>query len=441
MKIYSLNVSGSRNKGITVETGGNLLRFVSFEKKAGSVYGSIFFPDLIYATATLPPVEDRQTLNFLIRNRISGLLEEGKDYSFLIFPKEKATETEYLYEIYAVPVDVFYQFVQTAGENPENIMLFTVDVFSLIPVSKRIQPEKPVFHFYGDEEKVVMTVSERSIPLYSRSLPKPDYIQTEDIANFFYENFNLTYTFALQNKRIDIETVVVSGKASENKEFIDLVENFTGKKAVIPHAENFIQGLSQSDFMEFFIPVSTALLSEKFDFTPVLLKKSRLFNRYSKKGAVLFLLISALILIGTMMKYAEFQKLQEEVTALHSDIQNRVNSLSRIFSSDEIQYFTQLLFQKNRADSSSPLVALNEVLPLLEILNEKSVSITNENKIQTIRITAEEAFSSLSQFVMFREKFEGSLQKLKNLSPQVRLDVDETNYRLSVEVEIKRSTE
>ncbi|WP_297473204.1 hypothetical protein, partial [Persephonella sp.] len=136
MKIYSVEIGKSIRKGLTISLK-ERVKFISFDKKASKVCVSIFYPDIVYSSLALPKIEDEDTLQILIKSKMSAVLEEGKKYSFILQKKEDISENESLFDIYGIPVDKFYETLTVLEEDTDSIELFTVDIFSLIPISHK----------------------------------------------------------------------------------------------------------------------------------------------------------------------------------------------------------------------------------------------------------------------------------------------------------------
>ena len=437
MKIYSVSLGSRIRKGLTVKRQKDWLRYVSFDRKSNNLYLSAFYPEIIYTTASVPPVEDVETLEFLIKTRISGLLEEGKEYSILYFKKEEISETEVLYEVYAVPEELYYSSISDTDSTPENTGLFTVDVFALIPVSEKVSSDV-VFHFYTDEEKILVTVSKEKTPLYTRAVQIPESIGEENLTNFYYENFNLTYMFAYQNKRLDISSIVISGKASGDGEFLSLVENLSGLKPVIPEAKDYIGGLSQEDFMEFLLPVGTALLDENFDLTPLRYRKSRAVSKISRRFAAILGIITAAALFGTWSAYSKMKELENKIQHLTTRISAKEKRLLSDIPPDRARYYTSVLELKKQTYDISPLTVFKKIYPLMEIIEENQIKIYSDRKSQRIEITGENRFDSLSRMVAFQEELNNRLKQLSQFKITRKMNIDENNYTVKTYLVLER---
>jgi len=440
MRIYSVSVGNKIRKGLTVKRQKDSLRFISFDKKSKKIFLSRFFPDLIYTTTVLPPVNDPETLEFLIKTRVRGLLQEEVEYAFLYFPEEKVSETEISYNVYAIPQSLYFQSAQLINAKPEDIELFTVDIFSLIPISKKLSGGH-VFHFYADEEKIIITVSKEDKPLFSRSISIADSMQTASYTNFLYEHFNLTYMYVYQNKKIDISTVVVSGKASHNRELLGLIKELTDKEPLIPEGNRFIQNLSQKEFMEFFIPIGTALLDEQYDFSPFPLKKKKFLNKILKVLSVVFFFLALVGSVVVLQEVSKYREKQHRIENIFKKINRVEKEIKGMFSSpDEVDFYKKVFLLKKKAEKSNPLYVFNDIYPLLELLDEKRIELFNKTDLQIVHITAVHHFDNISEMVDFKERLFQLLNKMRNKGFDVESNVrrGKEGFSLEVSLELKR---
>ncbi len=437
MKIYSVESGKEIRKGITVKKKGNFAEFVSFDKKSNRVYLSVFYPDLIFSTVVLPPVEDSETLMFLLKNRLSGLLEEGKNYSFTLFEKERISEGEISYDVYAIPEDVFFSTLKQNNLSINEIDLFTVDAFSLIPFSHKEKPGKTVFHFYGDEEKILMVVSRDNRPVYTRVISVPELVEKDRLSNVYYENFNMTYMFVFQNRRIEIEEIILSGKSAFMEEFVSLTKSLTGKDASILRSENYVSGISDEDFHEYLIPIGTAFLDDEFSFLPVEVKKKKAFN--SAVNLLILFFLSAVVLLFAVNTYLYFdiKKEKSQLDRLSALISEENEKFKQLISREEIDFYSKVfkIFSKNRENNLMGF--FYDLRDLFSLLNEKSIQFNRKN--QEMIVIAEEEFSSISEMIIFKKRLKEIIEKKKRFDITVHLQ--EENLKLLVNLRIKKENE
>ncbi|SNZ02892.1 hypothetical protein SAMN06265182_0237 [Persephonella hydrogeniphila] len=433
MKIYSVEVGRKIRKGITLNIKNKKAEFVSFEQKSKKVAVSIFYPDIVYSSVILPPVDDIETLSIIIRSRIGGLIEEGKDYTFVYIFQEKISENEFLYDIYALPLDRFNTIIELLETDLDRLSIFTLDNFSLVPFSEASFPEKNVFHFYGDEEKILTTISKNNTPLYIRANSIPDIASLEEMSNIYYENFNMTYMFATRNKRIDIDVILISGNASQNEEFINLCRNLTGMEIHTLKKEGFIKGLSDNDFTEYTLQIGTALLDEKFDFSPFELKKERAFNKISAGLSAISGILIVGAAFGILSAYSDISSKKEDFLRLKSKIEDKINKINRKLDIREVDYYKNYLEQIYLSNRINPVLIFDRYPSLFRLLNEKELKVFLDNDKQIVEIISEHQFDSLSEYVSFKETLRNIISKIKNIS----IKTTENEKKLSVKLFIK----
>ncbi|WP_456465039.1 hypothetical protein [Persephonella sp.] len=434
MKIYSVEIGKNIRKGLTVHLK-EKLSFFSFDKKSSKLRVSIFFPDIIYSSIVLPEIDDEETVQILLKSRMSALLEEGKNYSFVILKKERISENETLFDVYGIPTDKFFEIIDLVNENPYNIELFTVDIFSLAPISKKICGNKTCFHFYGDTEKALITVSKGDDILYVRSIPLPEITELKDLTNIYYENFNMTYVFTVQTKRINVESIVISGKAASDPQLLKLCEKLTNLKIKIPSVETFISGISQEDFMEYLIPVGTALLNKNFDFTPSIIKKEKALKGISKFLSLFSIFLIILLSIGIFTVYAGIKEKENQLSDLKKAIQKKISFINKKISKDELGYFINYIKKFEKSEDLNPVFVFDQMPSIFEVLNEKMITIENKDNRQIIQIFSEQNFSSLSDMLSFKLKINEILRRYKNIQKNIQEDKENLSLRINLRIE------
>ncbi|WP_457626025.1 hypothetical protein [Persephonella sp.] len=435
MKIYSVEVGRRIRKGITLKVKNSKAEFVSFDQKSKKTAISVFYPDIVYSSIILPPVDDIETLSILIKSRMGGIIEEGREYTFVYILQEKISETELLYDVYAFPLDRYNSVTELLEITPDRLNILTLDNFSLLPFSKALFPEKNVFHFYADDEKVLITVSKDNRPLYIRANPVPDITVSDEMHNIYYENFNMTYMFATRNKKIDINSILISGKASLNKEFIDLCKEFTGMEIHILNKEDFVKGMTDDDFIEYTLPVGTVFLDERFDFSPFELKKERAFNKISAGLSVISGLLTAGALLGIFSTYTDISKKEEDFIALKSQVEHKIDEIHRKIDINKIDYYKNYLKRLYISEKTNPVLVFDLYPSLFRLLNEKEIKIFLSDSKQTVEITAEHHFESLSDYIRFKQKLRNILSGIKNLSIKTEENKKDLSIRLFIKIE------
>ncbi|WP_029521122.1 hypothetical protein [Persephonella sp. IF05-L8] len=425
MKIYSVYYGNRIRKGITVRKKGNQVLFLSFDYKKGSKIAiSIHYPEIISASVTLPDVADEETKELLTKNRLSNLLSAEKEYIFLYFEKEKISQTETLFDVYALPYEVY----QEAVERYTDVDLLTIDVFSLISFDL----EGITFHFYSDSEKILISVYKEQLPLYTRAVSIPENLSTEKYINFLYENFSVTYSFVTQNKKIDIDQIIISGENFDNPEFIELIYNQT--RAPLTNLLPFVKGITPQQFNEFLIEIGTALTTENFNFLPPEIKREKIFSRLLKNLTILLLFLLIFLSIVDVNKFINLKRLNEQLTDLRYDIETALTKINSIFTSGELDFYRKYFELANVSISISPDTIISEISNLLLMLNEDKFEIKVQESYIEIHIDATQQFNSLIEMEDFKENLNTTLAHLKEFD--VKKSINENIEKLELEIHL-----
>ncbi len=425
MKIYSVYYGNRIRKGITVRKKGNQVLFLSFDYKKGSKIAiSIHYPEIISASVTLPDVADEETKELLTKNRLSNLLSAEKEYIFLYFEKEKISQTETLFDVYALPYEVY----QEAVERYTDVDLLTIDVFSLISFDL----EGITFHFYSDSEKILISVYKEQLPLYTRAVSIPENLSTEKYINFLYENFSVTYSFVTQNKKIDIDQIIISGENFDNPEFIELIYNQT--RAPLTNLLPFVKGITPQQFNEFLIEIGTALTTENFNFLPPEIKREKIFSRLLKNLTILLLFLLISLSIMDVNKFINLKRLNEQLTDLRYDIETALTKINSIFTSGELDFYRKYFELANVSISISPDTIISEISNLLLMLNEDKFEIKVQESYIEIHIDATQQFNSLIEMEDFKENLNTTLAHLKEFD--VKKSINENIEKLELEIHL-----
>ncbi|WP_297454169.1 hypothetical protein [Persephonella sp.] len=429
MKIYSVYHGNQIRKGISLKKKGDELIYLSFDRVARSkTYLSIHYPDIINSTVSLPNLINEETRNLLTKNKLSNLLQPEKDYTFVFFPKEKISETETLFEVYAFPVDIYQQLTSEYGQ----IDFLTVDIFSLIPFSLGGK----TFHFYSDKEKILISVYEDMVPLYTRAVSIPESTSEEQYINYLYENFSVTYSFVSQNKRINVDNIIISGLAFDNEEFINLVYDQVRKPIVnlIP----MVKGLNPQQFNEFIVEIGTTLLNETFDFLPLDIKKERFFSGVIKQLSFFLILLTAAILFIDFIKFSKVQEVNQQVSVLKQQIENKLHKIHSIFKPEEINYYRKYFSLLNKSLNSFPDNIMLQISDLLFLLDEKKFEINKGANSVVISIVSTQNFNSIAEMENFKYRLNLLISQLKGFKINKSIQEDLQNFRLYINLTLEK---
>ncbi|MDQ7081918.1 MAG: hypothetical protein Q9N34_02150 [Aquificota bacterium] len=178
-------------------------------------------PDLIIEEVEVPPVKDPETLEVLIKKRLSESAGLQGDH-LLVYRLLETRRDRKVYRVFGIPRSVYEENPLVSGDTELKISLFTSSHLSLAGgyPRGRSREDLTVFHVYADGEKVIITVSRGEEVLYTRSV----VFGGADPDSFLFEHVNMTYIFVAQRRNIPVDLILLSGSAKDMDNFIkDLV--------------------------------------------------------------------------------------------------------------------------------------------------------------------------------------------------------------------------
>ncbi|WP_457623259.1 hypothetical protein [Persephonella sp.] len=440
MKIISIELSGEKKKGIVLKKKKNdLFQIVDYNINTdGTYYISVFYQDFISEKVTIPEVNDRETLNFLIKNKLSERLEPNKDYIFL--PKKiKPTQDNLVeYNVYAIPEEVYTKAVeQLKIENQENIEVFTLSQFSLAGIGTETFKDKTVFVTFIDEEKIIITVSKNNEIIYTRSTLIPPYLNDESqLINFYYENFNLTYIYVSQNTGINIDIIGLVGEISQKDEFVNLISEFTGKSIYTVLPTGFFEKISYEDFNKYVIPLGNVLIGNDYNFIPPKIKEKKTFGSILSKltmiTGIIFIILTALNLNNLIKLKGEMRDLDRLFIEINENFERDV--LGKEITHNQLKY---IIYYLDLLDPEKRIIfKLDRIKNLLSLIDHESIKITNEKNKSRIVIKATQKFKTLQEFENFKRKVSLELMELSDLNPKNNTTFDINSLTAKVFIEL-----
>ncbi|WP_457644359.1 hypothetical protein [Persephonella sp.] len=439
MGLISVEISDSSIKGAVFKKKNGTLDIIDYNiKKTGKYYISIFYQDFIYATVVLPPVKDEDTLHFLIKNRLSDKLEPETDYIFLPTKNKVLSENQVEYTVYAIPEDLFYDAVKKLNiTNLSDVEVFTLSQFALSGITSRISEDQTVFMTYTDDEKFIITVSKGGRVLYTRSTVIPEFITEEQqLVNFYYENFNLTYIYVVQNQGIDIDSVGLVGKISKVEQFVELIFSFSQKPVYTVLPELFLKESDFDRFCDYIIPIGTINLEDNFNFLPSQIKHTKTFSLLTKNISFVLVTILILFVAYNIDRYTvlmeKYRSLERSYLQLKQDFQNEI--LSKNISPEQIQYLTGYI--NLLSPEKTVIYTLNQIADVLYLIKNENINISYQDRKKFISIRSEQKFSSITEMENFKKLLNSKLQKLKEyrINNRTVYDIDKLECKIHLEL-------
>ena len=444
MSIFSGEYFHGKIKGITLKKRKNTLFFIkenefnSEEFNLENSYIAVDVPNIIMHTVETPPINDKNALELIIKNKLSTLVEENVDNYKLLFFKNEALSSKDSYAFNVFLVDKSFIENIFKSDQLKLMELLTASAFSLGAYSVHF-PDKYVIHFYGDEKRAIITLSINGVLEYVRYVNTPEYIfSQEDLKNFYYEAFNLSYIYLRQNRSFKADLLILSGNISEDEFLITDIYNFSNLPAVSLNPNYFIRNINKNIFKKHIIPVGNIFLSKEYDIRE---KEILFFLNFKKisKYMLLFFFALNIIFFGLLLKsflsyentYKEFQKTKEMIFL-------RSRNIIKDFklSEKDIEYYINYIRILNKEKKYTLSDFVKEIKPVLlihkfEVFKYKKLS----PNTYVINLQSQVYFNSLTALYSFNEKLEKALKyidrsiKIKNNSK-----TDLNNKKIKIDI-------
>ncbi len=371
----------------------------------GEIYLSIFYPNPVMEEVEIPPVDDEETREILIKK---ALRDMGLQSDVLFIYKKLSQENRY--SVHAIPAEIYSRIL--GAVNQEDIKLLTTSEFSLAGVSKAIEPDKTVFHLFADEERVILSVSRGDEVIYTRVQTVPEYVREREggLVEFIRENFSMTYSFVHQRQRTDIDIIFLSGLARE----VDI--EFYEIPTACPLPGDRFLGVEVSEFHSFLPCFGMILISEHYDFSPASVKELKRFEAtVGKVSKVLTLLSLILVLLLTGFAYNLYGKLREIETTKDKLLTDMNHTLLRYFRDEaELKYYSRYIREVENAVRSNPLNLISRARVLEELMGDAvAVRVYGEGVSRGIEILVKKTFKDISRMGVFMKELRDSLKELE----------------------------
>ncbi len=415
-------------KSISAEISSDELKVVRVDKLKGRVlvhgtedkpleefrgtptYVSIFYPNPVIEEVEVPPVDDPETLEILIKKRLSEL---GIHSELILFYKEvpEARTSSKLLSVHGIPKELYLKVSKKVGN--ESVKLITASEFSIAGISNVVAPEAKVLHLFADEGRVMSCVSSGGEILYSRVQAIPEYMreQAGGMEGFILENLTMTYSFVAQRQGINIELILLSGKA---KEIEPQIENVP---VAVPLPGDTFVGLDTESFHELIPPLGVFFIPETYDFSPLELKELKGFERVRDKvfRVLTYLLVIALLALGYTVygvknNYDRAIQLKRralaEAAAVHRGLFN---------SPQELEYYANYVELIDKVLKETPLTLLTEVPELSSLLRHAvRLSLKSSGGSRSLEVVLAVNLPSISDMNLFVKRVRDSLEKLRD---------------------------
>ncbi|GEM_PF-1268932 len=405
---------------------------------------SLFYPDLISEKVESPPVDDPETLEALLKKKITQIT--GATTEYMICYEEigdESGEEQKVYRVFAVPSEVYSgdEFVNSLGR--EKVSIFTVSQFSPSGISRFVDPDKVIFHIYMDLEKLIMTVSEGENILYSRSLAVPSYVsETGNYSDFLLENTNMTYVYVAQRQGIKVDLILVSGKAKDEEVFVKNLLELTSKGIASPLPPPQVKNLSVHTFHYYLPALGTLFLSEAHDFSPLEVKERRRFVVMSSRVSIVAGFFSVALLILLLLKIFSVLGETREIRSLKDQVNRELVRLIKdpVVAGGEYSYYYNYLNKLYAVRKGNPLNILPESAELIKSVKATKYALAEQGGRIKLAIEIDRYFKNIVDMNVFAEELKAKLSSIEKRGIKVNVgnvvkDLKKFNLKMTVVLE------
>ncbi len=381
-------------------------------KKYNSIL-SYEFNDYINQQVEIPQVKDNKTKQFLIKSKLSNVLEKGKEYKFIYFPEGK-NENKIIYNVFAVPLDILYKDIKIDFSLKKSLNKFLLSQFSLLGISYQLFGEKTVFHCYADEESIIITVNKGEELKYTRVVQIDKEISEEHRNNIYYENINLTYQYVMQNKTKQIDFVIFSGNLAENIDVIQSAYAFLNKPISTVFVPNLISNCDTQTFHKFVIPIGNLFVPEKYNLLPDEFIQNQVFNKILVYANFALFVLIIFILSIDFSKYSEANQKLSWIDRDYRSLIREISAFRKEFGIpvEHLEYYSAYFNKLTDIKEKDILFNVFDFGYFLKSFKINKFDIDKTSGNIQIQISGLKKFNDLKSFVRFKENLKNRIQQL-----------------------------
>jgi hypothetical protein len=400
---------------------------------------SSYHPDLLMERVEVPPVKDPETLEVLIKKRLSESVGLSEDY-LLVYRLLETQRDRRVYRVLGIPRAVYEGSPFAEEEIGLRVSLFTSSHLSLAGVSKTVAEDLTLFHVYADEEKLIMTVSRGDEVLYTRSV----VLGGADRDAFLLEHVNMTYIFVAQRQNIPVDLILLSGIAKDADNFISNLLETVQSGIATPLVPHNLRNVGPDQFHRFLIPLGNLYLSGDYDFSPRDIKEKRWFLKTVTRSLMFIYPVLAVLSVFLGMTLYEFWINLKD----YMDQREYIVTRSRAFLAEDLiregklDYYLTYVNLIYRSRALNPLSILEDIGPLLGVVKAQSYIFSSEKDRVVLTLRIDRTFGSLVEMTAFREDLIRELEDLRTkrgLSYRIEQETkDITKNRLKMVIRLER---
>lgn len=374
-------------------------------------------------TITVPSALNGSSLELFLKSK----LLKDREKSTLINKKYKLDDkNEASCFVALMPDKVFEKTEQLSDKLKSSIDVFTSSSISLFGISEKIFPKQMVLHAFGDNEKLIFTVSCGSKLYYSRTA-----INTEGIE--LAAELEMTLAYVRKSKNINPEVALFSGLYASSKSAFELMENKKEIKPVVLTPEGLLNDCDFGKFHELIIPFGAVLSGANFNFIPKEFKQKKFFNSSIFMLNIMLiglLVVLSVINIGLFTAYKKnFEKLSKTTLDVRIDREKTATLLEKRASGVYLATYLELINKRNQ----NPIRNFNNISSLAKKADFDRVIISRTE--QTV-IVAAKRFKSVGELTDYEKQLKDEIVLLKDKGLNVK-DESKLSYEtLSANIKI-----
>ncbi len=407
--------------------------------KGREILISYHHPDILIENVEVPPVKDPETLEVLIKKKLSESFELTSDY-LIVYRLIEVQKERAVYRVVGVPRSIYEGADIVNEETKLRVKIFAPSLVSLAGISRKVGEELTVFHVFADTERVLITVSRGDEILYARSIP----FGGADPESFLLEHVNMTYIFVAQRQNIPIDLILVSGKAKDLDSFLKELSETVQTGIATPVVPKDIRNAAPDRFHSFMVPLGNLYLPEDYDFSPREVRERRWFAKALTRSLYLVYALVLLLLPLLGIRVYEFVRDLRDYEEQKKLLLTRAKAFraERIVKEGKLDYYRTYADLIYRSRALNPLNILKDAGPLLKEVRASTYTLGSEKGKVYLLLEVDRTFPSLVELTMFRERLMRTLEglkKSKGLSYKVEREIrDLEGKRLRVSIKVER---
>ena len=411
----------------------------------GTVHLTCEYLDLITGEVELPPVTDIKSINVLTKNKLADNVRSDVGYTFVRqesieqMPQQQHSVMK-PYTVFGVPDDFFPSIIPSKLQS--KLTIATLDPFSMIAISRRVNDRDLVCHAYADEDRLILTFSIGEKLVYSRVTAVPSNVASqEERISFYYDTINLTYLYVRQSRQIPISVVILSGLLNAEYSLAESVETLTGVRVSEIDHTSIIKNCNEAQFHEYLLPIGAALVPSEANFTSTGYQEEMVYGQLMAFINIIFFIALLVGIAGSAFYFTKYTSAKNNLRNKISALNGKLITLEREVGDDVaksslfyIDNYLSLLIRRE----TTPAALLQ---PTQEVINRDQYTslVYRDVPNSMLEVLKLESFKTYSASYMFETDYKAYLASLKernvNVDSMSVLTIPERKYDMRTDLQ------